>query len=73
MTYTVRDSAGAVIAGDDEVDDVMRAAAMLAGGSIVDESTGETVYTSKPVPTPEQMHAEIEQRMAEEIAAAEGP
>lgn len=59
MAYTVRDAAGVVVAGDDELDDVMKAAALLIGGSVVDESTGETVYAAKPIPTAEKLAAQV--------------
>ena len=58
MAYTVRDAAGVVVAGDDVLDDVMKAAALLIGGSVVDEATGDTVYAAPPVRTPEELNAE---------------
>jgi len=58
MAYTVRDAAGVVVAGDDVLDDVMKAAALLIGGSVVDEVTGDTVYAAPPVRTVEELNAE---------------
>lgn len=57
MAYTVRDSAGVVVAGDDVLDDVMKAAALLIGGSVIDESDGSTVYAAPPFRTVEEKQA----------------
>lgn len=51
MAYTVRNAEGEVVAGDAEFDDVLKAAAMLVGGSVIDEDTGRAVYTA-PTPPP---------------------
>jgi len=46
MQYTIKDPAGVAQAGDDVLDDVMKARAEVYGGHIEDEN-GETVYVSK--------------------------
>lgn len=57
MAYTVRNAEGEVVAGDAELDDVLKAAAMLVGGSVIDEDTGRSVYVAPPLPPSVQVPA----------------
>ena len=44
MTFTVRNAAGSDIAGDEVFDQSLRDRCDEAGGTIVDDSTGDVVY-----------------------------
>ena len=45
MTFSVLNADGVAVAGDDVLDEQMRESARAHGGVIVDDATGETVWT----------------------------
>jgi len=69
MTYTVHSAAGEAIAGDTELDDVLRAAALIAGGYVTDDSTGERAYES-PAYLEQQVRLADEERARREAEEA---
>lgn len=62
MGYRVLNTEGGLVAGDDVLDDVLKAAALLVNGRVVDEK-GVNVYTSPG-------HEERLRRSEEEYDAA---
>ncbi|QDP45550.1 hypothetical protein SEA_FUZZBUSTER_66 [Microbacterium phage FuzzBuster] len=67
MGYRVLDAEGELIAGDDTLDDVLKASALLINGWIVDEA-GEVVYDSPGHVEAVRRRGEEAERVREEEA-----
>lgn len=70
MAYTVHNAAGDAIAGDDQLDDVLKAAALIAGGYVTN-AAGEVVYDSPAHVEHELARAEADQARRDEALAEE--